>query len=260
MNNPPSLADSPPFQYNYDKRSSTVFWSGCDHQHHYQSNLRDPKRYKELKDLGWVDTVIEYTYNSHGFRCEEFDSRPSVLALGCSFTEGTGLPIEQTWPFYLSQMLGLHVWNLGSGGASIDTVFRMLDYYIKRLNVQHVFLLIPPGGRFEFQDSQNGFPIIQACNLGAHVSFAKEWLTQTNNSTYNLRKTMLAIQQLCKNHKKPLFAHNCNQTELLDLKLNKMKIFYDMARDLMHRGPYYQQWVAETMSEFFKHQKEYHCD
>jgi hypothetical protein len=260
MNNPPSLADSPPFQYNYDKRSSTVFWSGSDHERHYKENVRNPQKHKELKDLGWLDTVIEYKYNSHGFRCEEFDSRPSVLALGCSFTEGTGLPIEQTWPGCLSQMLNTHVWNLGSGGASVDTVFRLLNHYIQRLNVQCVFILIPPEGRFEFQNTEGGFPIIQACDLGMHPSFAKEWLTQTNNGKYNQRKTMLAIQQLCKNHNKPLYAYNCDQTELLREQLGQIGVFYDMARDLMHPGPYYQQWIAETMHELFKNQQEYHCE
>ena len=252
-----SLSDYPPFQYNYDYRNTSLHWHGSDSRQRFEDNLNDPVRAKTLKEQGWIDADILYTYNSQGFRCGEFDDRSSALALGCSFTEGTGLYEYQAWPNVLSQMLNMHIWNLGTGGGSIDTVFRILDHYIRRLNVHTVFVFMPPEGRFEYQDIDGGFPIIQTFTHGLHESFAKEWLTQTNNGIYNTRKTMLAIKQLCHNFDVPLFAFPSSTSIHYEDQIKNAYIEFDMARDLMHRGPIYQKWIAETMCRLYTDKEEY---
>jgi hypothetical protein len=245
MNTLLKFTDSPPYQYNYGNRGKTIYWNGTDQPELYEKNVRDPISRRILDESGWLNATIEYSYNSHGFRCDEFDARPNAIALGCSFTEGTAIHLHQTWPTYLSELLNLHVWNLGSGGASIDTVFRILDYYIDKLNPKFVFILIPPESRFEYCDINGGFPIIQPFSLKhLHPEFAKEWLTQPFNGTYNTRKTMLAIQQICKNFNIPVISHSCDDAANGDYNTTGQ---YDLARDLQHRGFIYQQHVANIM-------------
>jgi hypothetical protein len=248
MNTSLFLNDTPPYQYNYAHRERTIHWNGTDTLELYEKNMQKSSTHNLLHKLGWIDSVVEYSYNSHGYRCKEFDNRPCALALGCSFTEGTGLHTEQTWPHILSSMLDLTVWNLGSGGASIDTVFRILEHYINRLKPTSIFLLIPPESRFEYCDIHTGFPIIQIGCLGQHDSFAKEWLSQPFNGIYNTKKTMFAIEQICANYNIPLFA--CSSKGATENHSGYGQV--DLARDLMHPGELYQKYIADVM--YLQHQ------
>jgi hypothetical protein len=130
---------------NWDLRSQTVNWSGSDHQNEFNKNCTNPDKFAKLVTLGFDSPEsISYTYNQHGFRSPEFDQRPCGIALGCSFTEGVGIPVQHTWPSKLSKMLDVHVWNLGTGGSSIDTAFTFLEYYIDLLDPQFVTICVPP--------------------------------------------------------------------------------------------------------------------
>jgi hypothetical protein len=244
----------PPWQFNCAHKEQTIHWNGTDTVERYEKNMQKSSTRDLLHKLGWIDSVVEYAYNSHGYRCKEFDSRPCALALGCSFTEGIGLHTEQTWPHMLASMLDLTVWNLGSGGASIDTVFRILEYYIDSLKPKFIFLLIPPEPRFEYCDIDNGFPIIQISTLGRHESFAKEWLSQSFNGIYNTKKTMLAMEQICAKSNVPLFA--CSSIGAMDNNTGTFNWNHghvDLARDLMHPGELYQKYIATVM--YSQHQK-----
>ena len=233
---PPS--DSPPRPFNWQYRNSMQYWSGFDQRNQFEKNLKNSKAAQQLQDFGWVKTQITYCYNSHGFRSAEFDSRECGIALGCSFTEGVGLPVESTWPHLLSNLCGTQVWNLGSGGASIETVFRIFEHYVQTLSPTFVCVLTPPPMRFEFNDSSNGFPIIHANQLGNHDSFAKDWLSQDFNGTNNRKKTMLAIAKICELLKIPMVF---NYSE------DPNSPFHAHARDLSHPGVEYQHWQAKYM-------------
>lgn len=232
------LKDTPPYQFNYQHRGQLLLWNGSDQEQLYRKNLSQRDTRLMIESLRWDKIEITYRYNSHGFRCDEFDDRPCALALGCSFTEGTGLPIEMTWPTYLSELLDIHVWNLGSGGGTIDTVFRMLEYYIDKLHPRMIFILIPPQDRLEYCSIDNGYPILSINDMVRHPSFAKEWLTQTKNGEYITRKTLLAIEKICDNFSVPVILEG-NEWQ-------SISPYRDLARDLMHRGPVYQQRKART--------------
>jgi hypothetical protein len=253
MNTAPSLSDQPPLQHNYTHKGSTLLWNGSDQLELYEKNIQNSFACNQLQQLGWINSTIEYSYNSHGFRCSEFDDKPCALALGCSFTEGTGLHYHQVWPHRLSTMLDFTVWNLGSGGGSIDTVFRILEHYINRLNTKYIFLLIPPVDRLEYRTMDNGFSIILPSNIGVHKSFAKEWLSQPFNGIYNTKKTLLAMEQLCTKANIPLFTYFSN--DALSEYVNGDNRNTDFARDLMHPGVSYQKYVTDIMhSKFQSHE------
>ena len=124
------------------------FWSGSDD---ITSHRRSEKTHPEKFEY-WRTRSIKYNYNNLGFR-SEFDFEPGMegdLYLGCSFTEGIGLPLECAWPTLLSAELGIRGFNLGTGGYSIDTCFRyLLAAYKFGLKFKRVFLLVPPPNRYE---------------------------------------------------------------------------------------------------------------
>ena len=104
---------------------------------------------------------IEYTYNSDGFRCDEF-SAPSdlpVLFLGCSFTEGIGLPLEEVWVYHyinklrsLPQNKGKNIplWSLALGGSGTDTMARVAYQHIDQIKPKHIIYVHSSWHRREY--------------------------------------------------------------------------------------------------------------
>lgn len=241
---PFEYTDQPPLHFNTGLANTTNYWSGTDTEEEYKKNCQDKINSSILTNLGWADSIIKYTRNSHGFRCAEFDNRPSGIALGCSYTEGIGLPVEHTWPYLLSKKLNYNIWNLGVQGGSIDTAFRVGEYYIKLLKPKFVCILLPPPSRFEYHDIENGFPILSHHSMGhRHADFIKEWLVQPFNALYNLKKTLMALEKLCLQESIPLVVSNSQEDDL------PIKKDLDLARDLMHKGIKFQ---THHMENFYR--------
>jgi hypothetical protein len=204
----------------------------------FREHLKDPIKAQKLESLGFLQPdCISYIYNKLGFRAEEFDDRPAGIALGCSFTEGVGIPLEATWPAQLSKMLGQHVWNLGVGGSSADTAYNLLEHYIDQLNTKFVVMCVPPRDRFEFFRGLEPIRVlgnIEPPNL--YKTFFMEWFATEENSLTNRQKNILAIQQLCAQREIPLYY------------LLVEELIYDgKARDLAHAGVESNQDFAKKM-------------
>ncbi len=81
-----------------------------------------------LKDLGsdwyWSNKEIIYKFNKYGYRMnkelEEVDFDNYFAFFGCSFTTGTGLPLEETYAYKISKIAGVDYVNAAIGGASVD--------------------------------------------------------------------------------------------------------------------------------------------
>lgn len=129
-------------------------WSGYD----------IPENYKKSTNKGlnlYSETDINYKYNSHGFRCDEFnlDSKFPILYTGCSFTEGTGLPLESVWAKKLHTKIEnrmnmkIPYWNLALSGASLDVIANSLYWFfdtLKFTTVKYICILCPPFSRREY--------------------------------------------------------------------------------------------------------------
>jgi hypothetical protein len=213
--------------HNYPDRGRVLHWKGSDKQELFEQNCQDPVKKELLQQLGWLDPdCISYKLNSFGFRDEEFDARPCGIALGCSHTEGIGLPEEFAWPRVLSQLVGIHIWNLGVGGSSIDTTFRLLDHWLPRLNPKFVVLCVPPDSRVEVFDSTDPVSLTPNFYPSDHLlTYYKVWSTGENNARVSKRKNLLAMQQLCDQANTPL--------RYLD---HSALLHSGHARDLMHFG------------------------
>lgn len=89
-------------------------------------SMDSEERYKEnLKKFGpgWYYAGKEFTYryNSHGYRSPEleyFDDKKYILVLGCSHTDGIGLPQSEIYHTHVSTKLRMPVLNCGVSGSS----------------------------------------------------------------------------------------------------------------------------------------------
>jgi hypothetical protein len=204
-------------------------WSGMDSKQLFEKHCQAPDKKRILEQQGFLDlNCISYSYNHQGFRSDEFDNRPAGIALGCSFTEGVGIPLNKTWPSVLSELLNHHVWNLGVGGSGMDTCFRMLDHYLNILNVKFVVLCSPSPLRFEFFDRYDVPRTFIPMHLDneKHRDFAKEWMTSDLNTNTQARRNILAMKWRCQEKNIPFF----------ELSFAKHFNKDGLARDLAHPG------------------------
>jgi hypothetical protein len=222
-----------------------VEWLDPDSEEMYQNNLVTsliPLQYHNQ-----FGKHFTYKFNSYGFRADEFDSAGSnVMSLGCSHTLGVGVPYESTWAHIVSNELKLKNYNLGVGGASNDTAFRLAYQWIDKLKPNIVIFLSTEPTRFELHTNAhvdyNEIHNISVWNF-EHYKHTKEfmqhWYSDDTNSNMNYLKNMLAIKQLCDN-RGIKYLHE----EILNIY--EQKIFAkDHARDLIHFGGKTHQRVAD---------------
>ena len=202
-------------------------WLTQDTKERFESNYKDDQNRKKLEKLGWIDNKFRYKFNSNGFRCNEFTTRNSIVFLGCSFTLGIGLPVDNTFASILSTRLGLDCYNLSMGGGSCDTAFRMARYWIHFIKPKIVISMATFKERYEIKIKDNFL------NRGAWVSdqpdnnFVK-WASEEDNMILNKQKNLLAIECICLHEK----------VKFINLGIHKDFINYNdsSARDLAHPG------------------------
>lgn len=234
-----------PYHDNLCRANTKSYWVPHDSEERWQSNMQNTHYAKLLTKLGFNDpTAITYAYNSHGYRDVEFDQRDCAIAFGCSFTHGTGICQEQTWPSVLSSLLGLHVWNLGVGGASLDTVFRLGQHYIPMLNPKFVAVLTPPNTRFEYHNKDNFIVTsVNTFNETSSKHFFKDWFGNQINLDIHQSKTLYALKTICNSFNIP-FVHVCPLNDWHE-KINR-------ARDLVHPDAESNRQLAKRFADLLK--------
>ena len=220
--------------HNYTRLAGkTLHWDTSDSQERYSKNLQSPEAYQRLKELGFLNTQIDYTYNSYGFRTAEFDQTFDVACFGCSFTMGTGIHSHDTWPEQLASLTGLSVANLGHAGSSNDTAFRFAEYYLKFLKPRYAVWLQTDMHRVELLDDSIPMSLnilaTDTRNPCADDYFIKTWFSSPTNQKLNLQKNTLAFKQVCQELDiQPIILPRDNSMD---------KPFpFGGARDLIHPG------------------------
>jgi hypothetical protein len=237
-----------PLLHNYSSvAGQTVHWNTSDSEENYKKNLQDPQRKQFLLENSYIDCAIEYTFNSHGFRTTEFDKKFDVVCFGCSFTMGTGVRSEHTWPVQLSAMTGLRVANLGHAGSSNDTAFRFADYYLKHLLPKFAVWVQTDKHRLEIID--------ESCNRSVNIlasdsdyfsrdNFVKTWMTSEINQVLNQKKNTGA------------FINLCRELDIVPVVLDRAEVKgTDLGRDLLHPGQQSYQLLATKIKNIVNNQQ-----
>ena len=181
------ITDSLPyFHAYYWKRNTTWLWDQGDNRDTWLKHLKNKKMKEILERSGWLsnyklieetdnkypvgpygskseiqieqsenisDEAITYKWNNEGFRGDDLiETDEGVLSLGCSITNGQGVPYKKIWPTLVSKELGLNNWNLGIPGASNDACYAFASYWIPILKPKYVCMLGPNIYRRYFVD------------------------------------------------------------------------------------------------------------
>jgi len=225
----------------------TLNWLPTDTEELYKFNLKN--RYNDLKSNGCIDNPVTYKFNSDGFRCGEFSQDPSILFLGCSFTLGIGIPIEQIWPELVAQQLNMRCANLGQGGASSDTAFRLCQGWIDKIRPKIVVFALPPAERIELIVNSQAWFLSPAWVSHDYYSnhysnYLKDWIIDDDNANLNQLKNKLAIKLLCQDR-------GIKYVEIDPHKIMSQHSGHtfpmDFGRDLIHSGPIYHSNVAKMV-------------
>jgi len=218
-------------------------WFSSDNEKNYQENLKDSDKRKLLEINGWIDRQFDYRFNSHGFRCKDFNDSPSIVFLGCSHTVGVGIPQECTFAEIVAKEINLNCVNLGIHASSLDSAYRMATHWLPRLNCKFCVLLPPENSRLElfYLDSS---PL----SLSAWVldlpntpkdakDFYKIWAYNENNLITNYQKNIDAINHVCYKNSIPL--HIAEYEVLTQTQ--------DLGRDLSHYGIKWNKLIAQSI-------------
>jgi hypothetical protein len=219
----------------------TLDWLPMDTEDLYKSNLKN--RYNELESSGWINNPFTYKFNSDGFRCNEFTQDPSILFLGCSFTLGVGVPVEQIWPELVSQQLSMQCANLGLGGSSADTAFRLCQGWIDKIRPKIIVFALPNNTRIELiVNGQARFLSPTWASHDHYSSYLKDWVTDDDNANLNQLKNKLAIQMLCQDR-----GIKYIEIDPYDISKTEKITPWTLARDLAHPGIGYHKRVSEIV-------------
>jgi hypothetical protein len=239
---------NPPWHPGVDSAGTESEFMPTDTKESFEKHCQVPEYREHFCQHGWLELgAITYKINSYGFRSDEIDDRDCMLALGCSFTIGIGLPVESTWPQIVGRQLGLVPYTMAWGGTSADTCFRLAEYWIPQLKPKAVFMLTPPPSRFELIRAsgvppvENYMPQSESCSATEIDSFLKHWHTMDENSRLNQKKNKLAIQAMCAEVDTPFFVYDAFD----HMAMSREEIGY--ARDCMHAGPGGHIRLAERM-------------
>lgn len=140
------------YNFIHIRKNTSIDWYSSDQEEVFRQNiLTSPNNYNEFD--------FNYKFNSHGFRCDEFteESEMPIVFLGCSMTEGVGLPLEDTWQYKLWNKIRtatgrkIPFWSLAVAGTGPMTQINLLHHFRKFIKKPvFVFAYMPPATRMEF--------------------------------------------------------------------------------------------------------------
>jgi hypothetical protein len=228
-----------------DPQPVLAHWQGMDNRDRYERNLADPATRKQLEVNGWADTRIDYYINRWGFRSDheyEHIAEPCLVALGCSYTFGTGLHEHQVWASILAKRLGIRLVNLAVPGHGLDLSSLWLLLQGHNITQPHaVCVLEPPAGRISWMSLMNDTATSADVLKNIADKNIKMMSSMFLNSSAHTVKNYHIIKSWADSHGAPL---------LWDINMsNKSTTF---ARDLAHFGPEWQQHKADCFYSYLK--------
>lgn len=176
---------------------------------------------------------ITYRFNDNGFRCDYnmsngLKSMNVNLFLGCSNTLGIGVNLEETWCYHINaSFTGTRTMlNMGQGGGSAETCYRLAQHWIPIIKPRAVYMLSPPATRREFWlDSTTPEIFGPRSTLPRHMVSEQE--IQINRA-----RVVDAIENICnKNNASFSYVFMRHLFDAWDKK------FPDLGRDGVHPGP-----------------------
>lgn len=112
----------------------------------YSGGIDTLDRCLDKKHFDAYPLKVEYTFNSRGFRDEEWPTdlaqlRDCVWCVGDSFTVGVGQPYDHIWPQVLARASGKRTINVSMDGASNDWIARRAKQILDQLAPRNMVVM-----------------------------------------------------------------------------------------------------------------------
>lgn len=242
----------------YFEKSSFRTAERCNTQHKWHPSDAE-KDYRSGPDQPYGPDDITYGYNELGFRCDPFTDADNhahrIMFVGCSFTEGIGLPREHTWAYQLLQIISREIgkpmpyWNLAVAATGIESIARRTFVMAPILRPQ-IILAVFPGYRREWKDNNGKWDTLIP-TWRDKLFIDNPWLTEPTVVEYETEKNMAMIDLVAEKHDSLLIwdtwidVFPAVDTALLPRFANGGKCWQaamssgpvDHARDGLHPGP-----------------------
>jgi hypothetical protein len=215
--------------------NKTIYYAGSDREPTYKENLA-----KMPADWYYRNHEVIYKYNKHGHRCIELadlNFENYILFLGDSQTEGIGLELETTYPYLVSQKLGIPYYNLGLGGSGPDSMCYNLSLWLSKFP-KPKFISLYWSDHTRFVTKIKGSNLYTVGGLWSDDIIRKEFVKYAELSGFFEARLFLnanMINNLLNYHK---IAHTSISFFNDEVPNTAVKLFkpVDRARDLMHGG------------------------
>ena len=259
------------FGIDYKYAPTTMKWCGSDTEELYYRNCKDDQ-YKNSLNY-YEENPIEYSCNNYGFRTpDNFPDTKKIepehivlntdsedvrrwketqvygnVFLGCSFTFGIGLHLEDTWSYKVNKEIGGKFWNLSLPGCGMDESFRYLYEFKDYLKIKNIFHLAPSFQKTRYEFIVDGKPL--RLNLADEGKLEKHYSDILIDDKYQLlhfQKNYNAIRGLSQDL-------NCNYYFLSDeIGYNNDTKNSIIARDIIHPPPRYHNKIYKEFIELIK--------
>lgn len=189
----------------------------------------------------------QYTLNSKGYRCPEFEDinwEESIVVFGCSNTMGIGLDDSETYPHLMQEVLKRPVINLGQGGTGIwQIVYNYRALYKQGRKPYKTVLQIPEANRLGvFYENGSVYNLGPWENRMNRSKLRNSEYMEYNTNVWNTKVYQTMALELIDSIR-PVdclitFKYN-DPGEYID--------YVDKARDLSHPGPRTAERAAERI-------------
>jgi hypothetical protein len=197
------------------------YWTGSD-------NIRNFANYQPNP---YADNSITYSFNEHGFRSDPFESNDHrMLFMGCSFTEGVGLPLEETYSSIIhqeiQQRLGVAIpyWNLGLGGCGLDTIVRCYYDFYQQLRPQVVIALLP-AYRLEYKNQFDSWQPLLVHHDDQQIFANNPYLLEPQVIRYSIEKNFAMWDLMLQANNTLLIWDYWALTEFKDVDTSQLQSF-----------------------------------
>jgi len=199
----------------------------------------------ETQPSDWIyrNKKITYKYNEYGHRCVSPNQLKLgyILYIGCSFTEGVGLALEDTYPFIVSNNSNKTYYNVAVGGGGPIIALHNTTLFLSMIGdnkPDYVIIQWPDFARYSFITKQNNLLLY---NSGSGNDPLYKELIMSDV----LESTNIFVRHLLLN-----YLDNLGIKKILEFRLNpklaaenRIKthianncLYSDKARDLLHPG------------------------
>ena len=117
-------------------------WYSSDTKENYKSII--------IGEPNYTQDEITYEFTSDDYRCDEFAdiSEFPILFMGCSMTEGVGLPANELWSYHLHKKIValtnkyIPYWSIAKSGTGVDYSARCFYEHSMHLKPKYAFYLM----------------------------------------------------------------------------------------------------------------------